>query len=79
MTKKKRAQRWARFQVWRRKPQWPALIAANSQIISAAGSGPASLASGELMLNPAKSSAHHGTAILRRHRPREKIQMVRRG
>ena len=31
------------------------------------------------MLNPAKSSAHHGTAILRRHRPREKIQMVRRG
>ena len=37
VTKKKRAQRWARFRVWRRKPLWPALISADSQIISAAG------------------------------------------
>ena len=51
VTKKKRAQIWARFLGKGRKPEWPALIFADSQVISAAGSGSKYLA--RRMLNPA--------------------------
>ena len=74
VTKKKRAQIWARFLGKGRKPEWPALILVDLQVISTAGSGPADLARG--VAGPSHGVQGQGSTQARPYSDRRKTHTV---